>query len=125
VRATIQAAREAAPERRLVVAFQPHLFTRTRDFAREFAEALAQADVVCLLDIYAAREQPIDGVTSALVASEMTALGRAPTWTGGRDALAAALAGIATRGDLIVTMGAGDVTRSGPELLTALGAPAA
>ena len=125
VRATIQAAREAAPERRLVVAFQPHLFTRTRDFAREFAEALALADVVCLLDIYPAREQPIDGVTSALVAHELSALGRAPTWTGGRDALATALAGIAMRGDLVVTMGAGDVTRSGPELLTALGAPPA
>ncbi len=125
VRATIQAAREAAPDRRLVVAFQPHLFTRTRDFAREFAEALVLADVVCLLDIYPAREKPIDGVTSRLVAREMSALGRAPAWSGARGALAEALGRLAMRGDLIVTMGAGDVTRCGPELLAALGAPAA
>ncbi|MEO8624499.1 MAG: UDP-N-acetylmuramate--L-alanine ligase [bacterium] len=69
VRASVQAARAAAPERRLVVAFQPHLFSRTRDFAQEFAAALAEADVVCLLDIYPAREKPMAGVTSALVAT--------------------------------------------------------
>jgi UDP-N-acetylmuramate--alanine ligase len=125
VRATVQAARAAAPERRLVIAFQPHLFSRTRDFAREFAEALAGADVVCLLDIYAAREQPISGVTSALIADAMAAIGRAPAWTGARSALAGALAKIVQPGDIVVTMGAGDVTRSGPDLLAALAAAAA
>ena len=120
VRATIQAAREAAPDRRLVVAFQPHLFSRTRDFAREFAEALVLADVVFLLDIYPAREQPVDGVTSQLVADQMSVLGKPPAWMGARAALSQALVGIATEGDLIVTMGAGDVTRSGAELLAAL-----
>lgn len=125
VRASVQAARAAAPERRLVVAFQPHLFSRTRDFAEEFAKSLAEADVVCLLDIYPAREQPMPGVTSALIADAMTRLGRAPAWSGARSALAEALAGIVTPGDLVVTMGAGDVTRSGHELLAALeaGAP--
>jgi UDP-N-acetylmuramate--alanine ligase len=121
VRATIQAARAAAPDRRLVVAFQPHLFSRTRDLAREFGEALALADVVYLLDVYPAREQPIPGVTSALIADAMRALGRAPAWTGPRPALAPALAPAVRAGDLVVTMGAGDVTRSGPELLAALG----
>lgn len=125
VRATVQAARAAAPERRLVVAFQPHLFTRTRDFAREFAEALADADVVFLLDIYPAREKPIAGVTSALVATEMARLGRAAAWTGARAELTGALASLAGAGDLVVLMGAGDITRCGPELLTALGAAAA
>ena len=120
VRASVQAARAAAPDRRLVVAFQPHLFSRTRDFAREFGAALAEADVVCLLDIYPAREQPMPGVTSALVADAMVRMGRAPAWTGARPALAAALAGMARAGDLVVTMGAGDVTRSGPELLALL-----
>ncbi|MEO7457938.1 MAG: UDP-N-acetylmuramate--L-alanine ligase [Gemmatimonadaceae bacterium] len=122
VRASIQAARAAAPERRLVVAFQPHLFSRTRDFKREFAEALVQADVVYLLDIYPAREQPIEGVTSALVADEMATLGHAPAWTGARSALTDALAGAIRPGDLVMTMGAGDVTRSGAELLAKRGA---
>ena len=120
VRASIQAARAAAPDRRLVVAFQPHLFSRTRDFKREFAEALVEADVVYLLDIYPAREQPVAGVTSALVADEMARLGRAPAWCGARGALTSALADVVQPGDLVMTMGAGDVTRSGAELLAAL-----
>jgi UDP-N-acetylmuramate--alanine ligase len=125
VRATIEAARAAAPDRRLVVAFQPHLFSRTRDLAPQFADALCEADVAFLLDIYPAREQPIAGVTSELIASAMRARGCAPAWTGSRAALARALAPAVRAGDLVITMGAGDVTRSGPELLAALGAAAA
>jgi UDP-N-acetylmuramate--alanine ligase len=124
VAATVQAARAAAPDRRLVVAFQPHLYSRTRDFAREFAAALARADVVYLLDIYGARETPMEGITSDLVAREMAALGHAPAWCGPRTALAAALGPAICPGDLVVTMGAGDVTRVGAELLAALGATA-
>ena len=120
VRATIQAARAAAPERRLVIAFQPHLYSRTRDLAREFADALAQADAVYLLDVYAARERPIDGVTSHLIAAVMQSLGRPPVWQGARPALVGAIAGDMRAGDLVITMGAGDVTRSGPALLSAL-----
>jgi UDP-N-acetylmuramate--alanine ligase len=123
VRATVQAARAAAPERRLVIAFQPHLFSRTRDLAREFGEALAEADVVYLLDVYPSREKPIPGVTSDLIATVMREMGRPPLWQGSRVALAEALAGEVRAGDLIVTMGAGDVTRCGRELLAALGAP--
>jgi UDP-N-acetylmuramate--alanine ligase len=125
VRATIQAARAAAPERRLVIAFQPHLFSRTRDLAREFAEALAEADVVYLLDIYPSREKPMAGVTSGLISSAMARMGRAPAWQGPRAGLAAALAGSVRAGDLVITMGAGDVTRSGPELLASLRSAAA
>jgi len=120
VRATIRAARSAAPDRRLVVAFQPHLFSRTRDLAREFAAALGEADEVFLLDIYPAREKPIAGVTSDLIADAMRGEGRAPSWRGGRDALAAALAPAVRAGDLVITMGAGDVTHCGPELLRTL-----
>ena len=125
VRATVQAARAAAPGRRLVIAFQPHLFSRTRDFAGEFAEALSAADIVCLLDVYPAREQPIAGVTSTLIADAMSALGRAPAWRGARGALTNALVNIVQPGDLVITMGAGDVTRTGPDLLAALGMVAA
>jgi UDP-N-acetylmuramate--alanine ligase len=122
VRATVQAARAAAPERRLVVAFQPHLFSRTRDFAREFGEALLLADAVYLADIYPAREQPMPGVTSDLIGQVMAEQGRPPHWRGGVSALAPTLAGEVRAGDLVITMGAGDVTRVGPELLVALGA---
>ncbi len=121
VRATLQAARAAAPDRRLVVAFQPHLFSRTRDFAREFADALALADVVCLLDIYPAREKPVAGVTSRLIADQLLVTGRAASWCGSRESLVGALRDIAKENDLVVLMGAGDITRSGPELLAALG----
>jgi UDP-N-acetylmuramate--alanine ligase len=125
VRATLHAARAAAPDRRLVVAFQPHLFSRTRDLAREFGEALAGADLVYLLDVYPSRERPIPGVTSDLIASVMRALGRSPAWQGPRSAVAASLAPHVRPGDLVITMGAGDVTRCGPELLAVLGAEAA
>ena len=125
VRATIRAARSAAPDRRLVVAFQPHLFSRTRDLAREFADALGEADEVFLLDIYPAREQPIAGVTSDLIADAMRIAHRAPAWRGGRDALGAALAPAVRAGDLVITMGAGDVTRCGPDLLRVLNGSAA
>ena len=122
VRASVQAARAAAPDRRLVVAFQPHLFSRTRDFAAEFADALAAVDVVCLLDIYPSREKPMAGVTSALIGDAMTTLGRTPAWCGPRDALVQALSGMVRPEDLVVTMGAGDVTRCGHELLATLAA---
>src|SRR6185436_7766099 len=69
ISATIQAARASYPGRRIVAAFQPHLFSRTRDFSREFGGALAAADGVFLADIYPAREQPIPGVTSDLIAA--------------------------------------------------------
>jgi UDP-N-acetylmuramate--alanine ligase len=119
VRATVEAARGAAPDRRLIVAFQPHLFSRTRDFARDFAEALALADVVYLADIYPAREQPMPGVTSDLIADVMAEQGCAPMWRGAVAALAPALAETVRPGDLVVTMGAGDVTHVGPALLAA------
>ena len=121
VRAALETARVAFPGRRLVAAFQPHLFTRTRDFAREFGESLSIADVVLLTEIYPAREKPIDGVTSGLVADGVRAAGKTVAWRGDRNALADALAGIVRPGDVVVTIGAGDITRTGPELIARLG----
>jgi UDP-N-acetylmuramate--alanine ligase len=120
VAATLAAAREAYPDRRIVVAFQPHLFSRTRDFAAAFGVALAAADLLCLAEIYPAREQPIPGVTSALIAEAATRAGRAPEWMGPRGALAAALAALVREGDVVLTVGAGDITKTGPELLARL-----
>lgn len=118
VRATIAAARHAFPERRLVLAFQPHLYSRTRDLQVDFAEALGAADVVLLCDIYGAREAPEPGVTSALIGDRITA--GVVHWHGPRSHAAAALRAMVRAGDVVVTMGAGDITKTGPELLEAL-----
>src|SRR5439155_17803420 len=120
IAATVAAARTAFPGRRLIVAFQPHLYSRTRAFAREFACSLSAADAVYLTDIYAAREQPIAGVTSALIAEAFGAERGKLRWSGGRTSLADALAADARDGDVVITMGAGDVTKTGPELLERL-----
>ena len=118
--ATLAAARGAFPGRRLVAAFQPHLFSRTRDFAREFAAALSAADALYLTEIYPSREQPIEGVTSSLIEQHLTAAGGRLAWRGDRRALAAAVAANAREGDVVIFMGAGDITRSAPELLALL-----
>jgi UDP-N-acetylmuramate--alanine ligase len=120
IRATLAAARLAFPGRRIVAAFQPHLYSRTRDFASEFGVALAKADVVFLADIYAAREQPIDGVSSANIAAAMAPAARAPAWQGARVDLAGVLAGAVHEGDVVLTIGAGDITKTAPELLALL-----
>ena len=114
--ATLQAARASYPGRRVVTAFQPHLFSRTRDFSDAFGEALRGADSVFLAEIYPAREQPIPGVTSELVASSMMRGGRPVAWQGERADLADALTQFVRDGDVVITMGAGDITRTGPEL---------
>ena len=120
IRATLAAARLAFPGRRIVAAFQPHLYTRTRDFASEFGAALAKADQLFLADIYPAREHPIAGVTSGLIAEAMRPAARAPAWQGPRKDLAAAVAASVREGDVVLTIGAGDITKTGPELLALL-----
>jgi UDP-N-acetylmuramate--alanine ligase len=118
VAATLRAAREVAgPGRRVLVAFQPHLYSRTRQFAAAFGAALALADEVVVLDVYAAREDPEPGVSGALVADVVPLpAGRVhyvPRWAD----VPAVLARLARPGDLVLTMGAGDVTVLGPEVL--------
>jgi UDP-N-acetylmuramate--alanine ligase len=118
--ATLAAARVAFPGQRIVAAFQPHLFSRTRDFAREFGESLSHADIVYLTEIYPAREQPIPGVSSSLVADAIKTAGGVLAWRGERESLADALAGGVRDGDVVLTIGAGDITKTGPELLERL-----
>jgi UDP-N-acetylmuramate--alanine ligase len=120
IRATLDAARASFPGRRLIAAFQPHLFSRTRDFAGDFGRALARSDVVFLTEIYPAREQPLPGVTSELIATAAAEAGRPVAWRGTRGELATALAAAVRPGDVVLTLGAGDITRTGPELLAAL-----
>jgi UDP-N-acetylmuramate--alanine ligase len=117
VRAALAAARSVAGEHRVHVLFQPHLFSRTREFAQEFADALNAADTALVLEIYPAREDPIPGVTSQLIADHLGSHGRlvGP----GEDAVQAVLAAAAP-GDIVLTAGAGDVTAYGPRIVEAL-----
>ncbi|MDR6640505.1 UDP-N-acetylmuramate--L-alanine ligase [Paenarthrobacter nitroguajacolicus] len=116
VRAALSAARSVAGGRKVHVLFQPHLFSRTREFATEFAEALAAADTALVLDIYPAREDPVPGVTSALIADHLTN-GRLVTASEAVDSVVA----VAGEGDVVLTVGAGDVTAYGPAIVGALG----
>jgi UDP-N-acetylmuramate--alanine ligase len=120
IEATLQAARTAFPSRRIIAVFQPHLYSRTRDFYPEFASALAKADAIFLCDLYPAREQPVEGVTSELIAGKLREAGKSPAWEGPRSDAAQALAGSVKNGDVVITIGAGDITKTGPELLSLL-----
>ncbi|HEX5072653.1 MAG TPA: UDP-N-acetylmuramate--L-alanine ligase [Gemmatimonadaceae bacterium] len=124
IRATLAAARTAFPGRRIVAVFQPHLFSRTRDFAREFGQALAAADSVYIADIYPAREQPIPGVTADIIVASTREAGGSVAWQGARGSLSTELARAVRGGDVVLTIGAGDITKTGPELLRALGGSA-
>ena len=120
VTAQLRAARAVAGDGRLVVAFQPHLYSRTREFAGGFGQALGLADEVVVMDVYGAREDPVPGVTGAMVAEAVPLpqdrVRFEPSWS----ATAPALADRARPGDLVVTMGAGDVSMVGPEVLEVL-----
>ena len=119
VAALLRAARSVAGQGRVLVLFQPHLYSRTRTFAREFGEALDLADVVVVTDVYAAREDPDPSVTGALVVERVPTAGRA-TFVPDRLAAARAVADAARPGDLVLTVGAGDVTALGPVILERL-----
>lgn len=103
---------------RLVVVFQPHLYSRTRDFAAEFARGLSAADVVVLLDVYAAREDPIEGISGATIADRVT--GPEVHYLRDRDVVVPTVADLVTTGDLVLMVGAGDITELGPQLVATL-----
>jgi len=106
IRATLTAARRGYPKRRVVALFQPHLYSRTRDFALEFGESLLVADVALVAPIYAAREQPIEGITSKLIAD---AVGGVEYLERSNDAIIEELRRRLQPNDLFIAMGAGDV----------------
>jgi UDP-N-acetylmuramate--alanine ligase len=120
VRATLKAAREGW-DRRVVALFQPHLYSRTRDLAREFGQALALADLVFVTDVYAAREAPLPGVDGALVADAARAAGHpAVSYVSDLSSLAASALERIRPGDLVLVMGAGDVGEAAREIAARL-----
>ncbi len=112
----LETGRTVANGHKLYVIFQPHLFSRTREFAKEFAQALSMADRAHVLDIYPAREQPIEGVTSELITGAGFSEVRHATAQGAIDDIVSS----AQAGDIVMTVGAGDVTALGALLLEAL-----
>ena len=119
--AALAAARQSG--RRVVAVFQPHLYSRTRDLAGAFARELAVADYVVLAAVYAAREVPLPGVDSAMIAEAMRASGyKTVAYLPDREQLVAHLVDICRRGDLVLVMGAGDIGETAGELIAALAA---
>ena len=119
VAAALKAARAVVGEGRLITVFQPHLYSRTRIFAKEFAEALALSDQVVVTDVYGAREDPEPGVTGALITDRFERAGDVhyvPNW----DDVPQAATALAKPGDFIITMGCGDIYRMVPDLISSL-----
>lgn len=117
--AALKAARAVVGKGRLITVFQPHLFSRTRLFAQEFADALLLSDEAVVTDIYPAREDPEPGVTGEMIAvrtKRPANMHYVPSW----DDVPMAAAALAKEGDFIITMGCGDIFRMVPDLLSAL-----
>jgi UDP-N-acetylmuramate--alanine ligase len=120
VAATLAAARQSYPDRRVVALFQPHLYSRTKDFAASFGAAFLNADVLLVTPVYGSREAPREGVTGALVADAAAARGhRSARYLANRAEILPALEAELKDGDLLLTMGAGDVNQFGEDFLRA------
>jgi UDP-N-acetylmuramate--alanine ligase len=121
IKATLSAARIAAPNRRIVVLFQPHRYTRTNDLMDEFASAFNNADVLLVTDIYAASETPIEGINAEVLTGRIKSYGHKDAeYVGAVENAAGVLRGIVREGDLVITLGAGSVNRVGDGLLALL-----
>ena len=121
VRATLQAASGCWPDRRIVAVFQPHLYSRTAQFAEEFGQSLIDADVLFVMDVYGAREAPMDGVTGEIVAERAEACGhRDVTYIRNFDEVPARVVDRLRNGDVLLTLGAGDIWRSNRAMLDLL-----
>jgi UDP-N-acetylmuramate--alanine ligase len=121
IRATLAAGKNGWPERRLVVAFQPHRYTRTRELFDEFVTAFYDADVLVVTDIYAASEKPIEGVTAEVLANAIRKHGQKDvTYVADREMVAAHLLQVLQPGDIVLTLGAGNIWQAGETLLERL-----
>lgn len=127
VAAAVQAAREAYPTRRIVVLFQPHLYSRTMHLGTSFASSFDAADVVIVTDVYGAREDPVPGVSGRIVSDAVRA--RRPddhvVYAPRLEEATGMVAGMLRPGDVLLTLGAGDITTAGPRILEYLEARAA
>ena len=123
LRVTLAATRQAYPGRRLVALFQPHLYSRTREHHEAMGQALAMADLAIVTDVYPSREQPIPGITGALVAEAVRRHEGQVIYEPVREALAERVAEQLRSGDVLLTLGAGDINRVSLEVSDLVGAP--
>lgn len=120
IRATLQAAKEGL-NRRTIAVFQPHLYSRTRDFCGDFGKSFFQSDVLVVTDVYPAREEPIEGISGELVAKAASAYGHHKVvYIRDKKKVPTYLAAQVRSGDLVITLGAGDVHRIGEQLIRLL-----
>ncbi|MCX6990852.1 MAG: UDP-N-acetylmuramate--L-alanine ligase [Chlamydiae bacterium] len=119
--ATLTAFKQSHPENRLVTVFQPHRYTRTRDCMEEFASALSSSDIVVLTDIYAAGESPLEGIDTQAVFARVSDVKKEGVYYLRKDALVEFLSGFLQEKDVVVTMGAGDITKYGPYVIERMG----
>ncbi|NQU66804.1 MAG: UDP-N-acetylmuramate--L-alanine ligase [Candidatus Marinimicrobia bacterium] len=120
VSATLQAARSGW-NRRIIAVFQPHLFTRTKDFYEDFARAFLQADILIVTDIYPAREEPIEGVTAELITNKAREFGHKHAHSvSDKTEVASLIETLVQENDLIITMGAGDIWRQNEKIIEML-----
>jgi len=121
VSAALMAARSGWPKKRIVAVFQPHLYSRTRDLYREFARSFLQADILVITDIYPAREEPIPGVDGKLIADTARSLGhRNVHYVQKKQELPNYVSGLLKAGDMVITLGAGDIWKFGEQLVDIL-----
>ncbi len=118
VQATLSALKSGWPEKRVVAVFQPHLYSRTRDFHDEFGRSFLNADVLVVTEIYPAREEPIQGITGELIVNDARAFGHKEAhYIPDKKQLPEFLSGIVKHGDIVVTLGAGDISKYGEEFI--------
>jgi UDP-N-acetylmuramate--alanine ligase len=116
IEVTLKAARQGWPERRLIVIFQPHLYSRTRDFCDQFARAFFQSDILIITEIYASREEPIPGISGRMIARKAQEFGHQEVhFVPDRRQVAGFLKKIVKSGDMVITMGAGDIWEIGEQ----------
>ena len=121
IAATLQAARSSYPDRRIVAVFQPHLYSRTRDFAEEFGRSLAAADLLFVTDIYPARKAPIAGVTGEMIVGPARAAGVEVRYLPDRATVPETVANALRPNDLCLTLGAGDLNEAARQILQRMG----
>jgi UDP-N-acetylmuramate--alanine ligase len=121
VAATLQAARSGWHDRRIICVFQPHTYTRTRDFCADFGKSFGDADCLIIADVYPAREEPIEGVTGNIIAESARQYGhRDVRYVPDKHDIPSTLKTLVREGDIVLTLGAGDIWKFGNEFLTAL-----
>jgi UDP-N-acetylmuramate--alanine ligase len=121
IKATLAAARQGWPGRRIVAAFQPHRYSRTHELFDDFVTAFYDSDVLILTDVYAAGEQPVKGATAERLAHEILRHGQKDvTHIADRELIPQHLAGIVREGDIVITLGAGNIWQQGEALVRIL-----